>query len=254
MTNKARWLAGVMGVTALLVSGNWVAAQTTASSDAETPFHTAGGHLPLEVGALVQSGFGITEQRNSFKFLMAGVQAGKVLTGNYGPGIVRGNFEYAVQVFPLWQAYTPKFQREKCISNPPTPVGGGPPYVCSAPYTVGGTFTGISITPMLLRWNFVGTRKISPWLQGGGGMIWTNHKFPAFGGLPYNPINDGVNSDTSVWNFTPQFGVGTHYFLGPRRSIDFGANAVHISSASIGDKNPGVNASVQFSVGYTWWR
>jgi lipid A 3-O-deacylase len=33
----------------------------------------------------------------------------------------------------------------------------------------------------------------------------------------------------------------------------FSANAVHISSASLGDKNPGVNASVQFQIGYTWW-
>jgi hypothetical protein len=45
-----------------------------------------------------------------------------------------------------------------------------------------------------------------------------------------------------------------HYFMTPRRSIDFGANAVHISSSSLGDKNPGVNASIQFSVGYTWWK
>ena len=235
-----------MGVAVLLVSGRFVSAQAKVSGDAETPFHAAGRHLPLEVGALVQSGFGITEDRGSFKFLMAGVQAGKVLTGNYLPGIARGNFEYAVQVFPLWQAYTPKFQREMCVA--------GTFLTCSAPYTVGGTFTGVSITPALLRWNFVGTRRISPWLQGGGGMIWTDHKFPAFGGPPYNPIKDGRNADTSVWNFTPQFGVGAHYFLSPRRSIDFGANAVHISSASIGDKNPGVNASVQFSVGYTWWR
>ncbi|XWK52478.1 acyloxyacyl hydrolase [Tunturiibacter empetritectus] len=52
----------------------------------------------------------------------------------------------------------------------------------------------------------------------------------------------------------PQGGVGLHYFLRPRRSIDFSANGVHISSASLGDRNPGVNASVQFSLGYTWWK
>jgi hypothetical protein len=57
-----------------------------------------------------------------------------------------------------------------------------------------------------------------------------------------------------VFNFTPQFGVGVHYFLHGDRSIDFGANAIHISSASLGDKNPGVNASVQFSLGYSWWK
>lgn len=248
-------MAWVLGVVAMLAAGRVATAQSPVSSEAETPFHSAGGHRPLELGALMQTGFGLTEGRNSFKFLMAGVQAGKVLTGNYGPGMIRGNFEYAVQVFPFWQTYTPKVQREKCVPVPPIPVGGGgPPFFCSSPYTVGGTFTGISITPALLRWNFIGTRKLSPWLQGGGGMIWTDHKFPAFGGPPYNPSNDGVNSDTSVWNFTPQFGVGTHYFLSPRRSLDFGANAVHISSASIGDKNPGINASVQFSIGYTWWK
>ena len=177
---------------------------------------------------------------------MLGGRAGKILTPNVGPGILRGNFEYGVELFPFWQSYTPKFERRLCTA----------PGNCSAPYTVGGTFTGISITPILLKWNFTGSghNKIVPWAQGGGGLIWTNHKYPPFGGPPYNVFNDGPNADTSVWNFTPQFGVGVHYFLSPRRSLDLGANAIHISSASLGDKNPGVNASVQFSVGYTWWK
>jgi hypothetical protein len=94
-----------------------------------------------------------------------------------------------------------------------------------------------------------------PWIQGAGGLIWTNHKYPAFGNTdPTNPAETGPSANTSVWNFTPQFGVGTHYFIKPRRSIDVSANAVHISSASLGDKNPGVNASVQFSIGYSWWK
>jgi hypothetical protein len=69
-----------------------------------------------------------------------------------------------------------------------------------------------------------------------------------------NIQTNGPNGETSVWNFTPQFGVGAHYFTRPNRSIDFSANAIHISSASLGDRNPGVNASVQFSIGYTWWK
>lgn len=240
-------------VVTMAVSAGFAVAQTPQTppaGDGTTPFYATSGHLPLELGVLAQSGFGVTENRGSFKFLMAGVHAGKVLTANYGPGVVRGNFEYAVEVFPFWQSYTPKFQRETCAPAIPVGMNTG----CSAPYTVGGTFSGMSITPILLRWNFVGTRRISPWMQGGGGVTWTNHKYPAFGGPPYNLNNDGRNSDTSVWNFTPQFGVGAHYFISPRRSIDFGANAIHISSSSLGDKNPGVNASVQFSVGYTWWK
>lgn len=249
MTKSARCLKRAIGwVVILLAATGFAVAQAPASAESSNPLHTASAHLPFEFGVLVQSGFGVTENRNDFKFLMAGVHAGKVLTGDFGPGPLRGNFEYAVEVFPFWQSYSPKFSREMCRP------GGASGVTCSAPYTVGGTFTGISITPTLLRWNFVGTRRISPWVQGGGGMIWTNHKYPAFGGPPYNLNNDGVNSDTSVWNFTPQFGVGAHYFINPRRSIDFGANAVHISSSSLGDKNPGINASVQFSVGYTWWR
>ena len=204
---------------------------------------------PLEIGAMVQGGNGLTDNRNGFKFLMAGVHAGKVLTGEAGPGLLRGNFEYAVELFPFWQSYTPKFQRANCAAN-----AGSAVLTCSPLYTVGGTFTGVSITPIILRWNFAGTRRLTPWVQAAGGVLWTNHKYPAFGSPILNLANDGPNTEASVWNFTPQGGVGLHYFVRPRQSLDFGANAVHISSASLGDKNPGVNVSVQFSIGYSWWK
>jgi len=212
----------------------------------------------LEYGVFVQGGNGLTENEGGFHFVMVGGHAGKILTPDVGPGILKGNFEYAVEVIPFWQSYTPKMQRQMC-----TPVSSTTDS-CSAPYTVGGTFTGASITPMILRWNFAGGTKWKPWIQGAGGVIWTNHKFPAFGGPPASATagtvsstavgNNVASDDTSVWNFTPQFGIGAHYFLKPKRSIDFSANAVHISSASLGDKNPGVNASVQVSIGYSWWK
>jgi hypothetical protein len=217
---------------------------------------------PLDIGVLMQGGFGVTEDRGGFKFLWAGVHLGKVLTPVEGHGLLRGNFEYGVEVFPLWQSYTPTMQRQNCVlvANPVFPSAQDAS--CSAPFTVGGTFTGVSITPIQLRWNLAGTKHWAPWVQGAGGLIWTNHKYPAFGGPPVsaggitdNGIgNNAANDNTSVWNFTPQFGVGAHYFLSAKRSIDFGANAIHISSASLGDKNPGVNASVQFTVGYSWWK
>jgi hypothetical protein len=217
---------------------------------------------PFNFGALVQSGFGVTEERGGFKFFMAGVRAGKVLSATYGHGMMRGNFEYGAEVFPIWQSYTPTSDRQNCV------VAAGPfgglGAQCSAPFTIGGTFTGASITPAILRWNFAGTRRLAPWVQGAGGVLWTNHKYPAFGGpsiagnnggFSYSTLGDnGSNDDTSVWNFTPQFGVGVHYFTRANRSIDLGANAIHISSASLGDKNPGINASVQFTLGYSWWK
>lgn len=222
---------------------------------------------PMEYGVLVQGGNALTENESGIHFMMAGVHAGKILTDNFGPGILKGNFEYAMELFPFWQSYTPKFQRANCVQvYPPINIAGT--YVsCGAPYTTGGTYTGASLTPIILRWNLTSGKRWMPWIQGAGGVLWTNHKYPAFGEpLPpagstaYGPngqdllSEDGPNTETSVWNFTPQFGVGAHYFLKPKRSIDFAANAVHISSASLGDKNPGVNASVQVSIGYTWWK
>jgi hypothetical protein len=237
------------------------------TTNASSPVAGASANSKWDLGVLVQSGVGLTEDRSSFKFLMIGGHAGRILTPNLGTGILRGNFEYGVEIFPLWQSYTPKFQRANCTEISP-PVIPGPIASCSAEHTVGGTFTGVSVTPAIFRWNFTHGERWMPWLQGAGGLIWTNHKYPAFGvplpapgpitiGPPtaqYYLDNDGPSADTSVWNFTPQFGVGVHYFVRPRRSIDVSANAVHISSASLGDKNPGVNASVQFSVGYSWWK
>ncbi len=198
---------------------------------------------------MVQGGTGVTDQRGGFKFLMAGVHGGKVLTGNHGSGPLRGNFEYAAEAFPFWQSYTPRFQRAACIAGPvPNTIQ------CSPLYTVGGTYSGATVTPIILRWNFAGTRRTSFWAQAAGGLLWTNHKYPAYGSPTLNLGNDGPNTEASVWNFTPQGGIGLHYFVKPRRAIDVGANAVHISSASLGDRNPGVNASVQFSLGYSWWK
>ena len=210
---------------------------------------------PWERGVLLQGGNGLTDNRGGFHFLMVGGHLGKVLTPEIGHGRLKGNFEVGAELFPFWQSYTPKFQRANCYA---TPVAGttfiGTGLYCTPLYTVGGTYTGASITPIILRWNLTHGQRWMPFVQGAGGLIWTDHKYPAFGSSVLNLNNDGPGSETSVWNFTPQFGIGAHYFLKPKQSLDISANAVHISSASLGDKNPGVNASVQFSVGYTWWK
>ncbi len=216
-----------------------------AAAQNQNALDTTHGRQPWEIGPIFQGGFGVTDNRDGFKFLWAGVQAGRVLTPNIGPGFIRGNFEYAVEVFPYFEAFTPIFPRVSC-----TAVN-----VCSKPYNVGGTFHGASITPIILRWNLARHGKLVPYAQAAGGLLYTTHKFPSYGNTDTsNFTENGPNSETSVWNFTPQGGIGLHYFTRPDRSIDFGANGVHISSASLGDRNPGVNASVEFSIGYTWWK
>ncbi len=221
----------------------------SAQQPSRNPLESASLRQPSEFGFIAQGGTGLTDNRDGFKFLMAGIHAGRVLTNNFGPGILRGNFEYAVELFPYWQSFTPTFQRVNCTSNPNTGL-----ISCSQPYNVGGTFTGASIVPIILRWNFARHGRVTPWAQAAGGVVWTDHKYPAYGDTTANITVNGPNSETSVWNFTPQGGVGVHYFTQPNCSIDFSANGIHLSSASLGDRNPGVNASVQFSVGYTWWK
>jgi lipid A 3-O-deacylase len=214
------------------------------------PLDGASVRKPFELGAIVQGGNGFTDNREGFHFLMAGAHAGKVLTPNVGPGLLRGNFEYAVEVFPYWQSFTPHFQKVSV-----TLIPGTNSYLVSQPYTVGGTFTGASITPIMLRWNFARRGRFTPWFQGAGGVLYTTHKYPAYGNTdPLNLTANGPYGDASVWNFTPQAGIGAHYFTRPNRSIDFSVNSVHISSSSLGDRNPGVNVSLQASVGYTWWK
>ncbi len=139
---------------AALLSASPAHAQAAPASP--TPFTAT--HRPLEFGALAQGGLGVTDDRSDFKFFMLGGQAGKVLTPDVGPGLLHGNFEYGIQIFPFWQSYTPQIERRTCTA----------PGACSAPYKTGGTYTGISITPILLRWNFTGSghRKIMPWVAG----------------------------------------------------------------------------------------
>ena len=201
-----------------------------------------------EYGVQASGGVGL-QARTDFSFLNAGVHAGRVLTPNFGDGVFRGNFEYGVEIIPLWQSYTPKFQRLNC------PIGSASAAQCSGPTTTGGTYRGASVVPIILRYNMTHGERLMPWIQGAGGLLYTTRKYPGIGNLNYSdPTMTGPNADTSVWNFTPQFGIGAHYFVRPRRSLDFSANAVHISSASLGDKNPGVNTSVQFALGYSWWK
>lgn len=235
------WLAaGIMAATAV-----GAAAQAAAT---DSPVSAVANSTPWNFGVVTQGGVGL-QDRTDFSFFMVGVHAGKVLTPELGKGVLRGNFEYGVEVYPLWQSYTPKFQRILC------PSGATSAAQCSAPYTVGGTFTGWSVNPFIFRWNLTHGRKVMPWVQASGGVIWTSDKYPAVGNTNYqDPTQTTAAANTSQWNFSPQGGVGMHYFLRPRRSLDLGLNVVHISSASIGDKNPGVNSSLWFSAGYSWWK
>jgi hypothetical protein len=243
---NAQSSAGVQNVSDSQVNGmvtSTIGGGISSLSDGD-PVGEVRANESWEFGPFVNGGVGLGN-RDNYGFFSLGVEGGKILTPVLHAGILTGQFQLAANIMPLWQAYTPP-------PNPSTtflfPCSTGSCYFVGP--EGGGTFTGASLTPVILRWNFLThSRHFQPWFQGAGGLIYTTHKFP-----PDLLVPHGTPGGTSVFNFTPQGGGGIHWFTSPKRSFDLGVNAVHISSASLGDRNPGVNASIQIQLGYTFWR
>jgi hypothetical protein len=258
LSGKGRTLARIANLLmVVLMTGTLIAAAETSDGAAAVapaptnPVAQVRQDKNWEYGPFVNWGSGVGD-RSDFKFLSAGFQLAKPLSPVVRAGIFSGQFEFGGNIMPLWQAYTPAphYQTYTCDTTDGSSVS------CNL-QVGGGTFRGVSLTPVILRWNFLTrNRRIQPWFQGAGGLIYTTHKFPPSvqSTQTINGQKDLLDGGTSVWNFSPQGGFGFHYFTRPKRSIDIGVNGVHISSASLGDRNPGVNACVQVQVGYTFWK
>jgi hypothetical protein len=240
-------MAGTM-IVAAQTSGS---PATVAAPATDNPVAQVRNARSWEYGPFINGGTGVGD-RSDYKFLSAGFQLAKPMTQVLHAGIFSGQFVYGGNIMPLWQAYTPAPYKATYLCVEP----GGGTVSCVLPVS-GGTYRGVSLTPVILRWNFLTqSRHIQPWFQGAGGLIYTTRQFPpSYSSTPLGTLPSyTVDGSTSVWNFAPQGGVGFHYFIRDKRSIDVGVNAVHISSASLGDRNPGVNASIQVQVGYTLWK
>jgi len=212
-------------------------------------------HGPWQIGVFAAGGFppnyelyqSVAYSGGSFSqfaivqldLLSAGTQIGKVLSAPRGRGFLRGQGEAVVEVMPFWLA---RYPQQKIYYG----AGGSSGVIGSYPFGP-KNIPGASITPLLYRWNFTGrgSRRSVPWAQLGGGLLWTNHNFPL------DPLT-GVS--TSVINFTPQGAIGESIFIKKNQSLDFAFKAVHISNAGLGNENPGLNITLQFSAGYSWWR
>jgi len=82
------------------------AAAASGSGGADNPVAQVRKDMSWEYGPFVNGGTGLGN-RDNFQFLSAGVQVGKPLTPVLRAGIFSGQFEYGVNIMPLWQAYTP---------------------------------------------------------------------------------------------------------------------------------------------------
>src|SRR6185437_3933579 len=115
-----------------------------ASASGEDFVHAIMQKKPWDRGVFLNGGLG-TDGEADDHFLSAGIRIGKVLSSPIAPGIFRGQFEYAAEIIPYWQAFTPKETYILSRGNPPQPVS----------VTTGGTYTGLSLTPIILRLNLV---------------------------------------------------------------------------------------------------
>jgi hypothetical protein len=138
----------------------------------------------------------------------AGVRYGRVLTGEHWPWILRGRFEYAVDLVPVYLIFQPA-----------------------------NTAYGWGFNPLGLKWNFVRRGRFSPYLELGGGALFSSKEIPTY---------------TNTVNFTPSAALGTH-ILGEKYNWSVDVRYLHISNAGLGDYNPGLNTvQVRLGVGRFW--
>jgi len=101
----------------------------------------------------------------------------------------------------------------------------------------GGQYAG-GVDPILWKWNFTSGREVAPYAAIVGGALFSNHNLPP--------------GDTSQINFTSGAEIGAQIFRQGANSWDIAVKAYHLSNASIGNHNPGLNANLQFMLGYSW--
>jgi hypothetical protein len=133
-----------------------------------------------------------------------GVRYGWILTRPHGPGFLKGRFEYAVDVVPVFMV----FQRYN-------------------------TAYGAGFNPLGLKWDFAARGRIEPYLELGGGTLFTNHQVPI---------------GTSAVNFTPSAALGMHV-LDDKYAFSVELRYLHISNAGLSSPNPGIN-TLEVRVGW----
>ena len=101
-----------------------------------------------DFGAVASGGAGLGD-RFSTKFASAGVRIGRILTRDHGSGWARGNFEWAVEMLPVYMVLTPR-----------QPVYGG------------------SFVPADWRWNFTSGRRMAPYARIAGGILFSTQNIP----------------------------------------------------------------------------
>jgi lipid A 3-O-deacylase len=195
-----------------------VAATAVAQSSSDDPI-SALRREHWNFGAWADYGNGLGS-RDGVHIGGAGLRIGRVMTGEHGDGWRRGTFELDADITPL-EVY--HFPSEKDFGM----------IIPAQNYYTSG------FTPVILKWNFTSGKRWVPYAEAQAGLVFSTKDLPP--------------TDTAQVNFTPGAAVGLHHFVG-KNAWTFQGAIYHLSNASIGPHNPGINAAIQFRVGYTWFK
>ena len=194
-------LAGVLAALFFCIAPAWAQAGYQTGND-----DLAAGSHGFEVWTGV--GHSISKSVTRTAVWNGGVRYGWVLTDLHGPGFLRGRFEYGVDAIPVFVVFQPA-----------------------------RTAYGVGLDPFALRWNFQQRRRIMPYLEFSGGVLFTNHQTPP---------------GESAINFTPSAGLGISVPAGRFRwSAEL--HYLHISDAFLTSYNPGINL-LQLRVGIALYK
>jgi lipid A 3-O-deacylase len=179
----------------------WLALLLFCVADLHAQEPQEGGHdLQIWSGG----GHGTNGSQSSDGVFNLGARYGWILTDLHGPGFLRGQFEYAVDVVPVFLVV----QRT-------------------------GTAYGFGVNPFALKWDFPPRGSVVPYIDIGGGTLFTNVKTPP---------------DTSHVNFTTSGAIGAH-FLRSKYNLSAELRFMHISNAGLSRPNPGIN-TIQVRLGF----
>lgn len=102
----------------------------------------------VELAPFIGGGSGLGKSSGT-QFFYLGGRGGLVLTGEHLPGFLRGNFEWAVDVMPVYTVFT-----------------------------TNGAVYGASIKPVIWQWNFTSGQKFAPYVAAAGGIVFTTRNVP----------------------------------------------------------------------------
>jgi lipid A 3-O-deacylase len=166
------------------------------------------GH-PWDLGIWGSGGFSVPGGTKDTQMMNVGVRFGKVLTSDHGGSFLRGNFEWSADVIPVYYFWQPAPAKNA--------------------YAAG-------FNPVNLTWNFTSFAKTVPYLELGGGVLFSDGNVPA---------------NTNQTNFLTHAALGFHFFVREKRALTVSTRYEHISNAGLATPNPGIN-SVQFALGWHW--